>query len=102
MNHGNVSISLVTKLYTELADWWPTLSGPDEYEDEAAFFIRLLKESSDPPPRTVLDLGSGGGIDVLAVLPLGYPKRKPAGQKKRKPFDQVVSDEFFGKHMSAR
>src|SRR2546429_259708 len=40
MNHGNVSISLVTKLYTELADWWPTLSGPDEYEDEAAFFIR--------------------------------------------------------------
>jgi len=65
MNHGNVSISLVTKLYTELADWWPTLSGPDEYEDEAAFFIRLLKESCDPPPRTVLDLGSGSGINAF-------------------------------------
>ena len=48
------------------------------------------------------EFGLPDTFDVLAVLPLGYPKRKPAGQKKRKPFDQVVSDEFFGKHMSAR
>ena len=36
--------------------------------------------------------------DVLAVIPLGYPKRKLGrGRKNRKPFDQVVSSERFGK-----
>ena len=34
--------------------------------------------------------------DVLAVLPLGYPKRKVIGKKKRKPFNEVVSAERFG------
>jgi len=33
---------------------------------------------------------------VIAVLPLGYPKRKVVGNKKRKPFDEVVSGERFG------
>ena len=34
--------------------------------------------------------------DVLAVLPLGYPKRNVIGKKKRKPFTEVVSAEKFG------
>ncbi len=34
--------------------------------------------------------------DVLAVLPLGYPKRKAIGRKRRKPFNEVVSSERFG------
>ncbi|HYL07596.1 MAG TPA: nitroreductase family protein [Candidatus Udaeobacter sp.] len=34
--------------------------------------------------------------DVLAVMPLGYPKRKVIGKKKRKPIDEVVSAERFG------
>jgi nitroreductase len=35
--------------------------------------------------------------DVLAVLPLGYPKRKVGlGKKKRKPLAEVVSSERFG------
>jgi nitroreductase len=34
--------------------------------------------------------------EVIAVLPLGYPRRKVIGRKKRKPFDQVVSAERFG------
>jgi len=34
--------------------------------------------------------------DVIAVLPLGYPRRKVVGKKKRKPFNQVVSAERFG------
>ena len=33
---------------------------------------------------------------VIAVMPLGYPKRKPIGKKKRKPFDEVVSGERYG------
>jgi len=50
------------KLYDELADWWPIMSSPAEYRDEAKFFRRVLRESTNPPPRTVLDLGSGSGI----------------------------------------
>ena len=33
---------------------------------------------------------------VMAVVPLGYPKRRIIGRKKRKPLDQVVSAERFG------
>jgi len=49
------------KLYSELAEWWPTFSAPEEYRDEAAFFARVLTELSDRPPKSVLELGSGGG-----------------------------------------
>jgi len=35
--------------------------------------------------------------DVIAVLPLGYPRRPIGkGKKNRKPFDEVVSHERFG------
>ncbi len=49
------------KLYSELAEWWPIFSTPEEYREEAAFFARVLTESCDPAPRSVLELGSGGG-----------------------------------------
>jgi SAM-dependent methyltransferase len=49
------------RLYSELAEWWPTFSVPEEYREEAAFFARALTETCDSPPRTVLELGSGGG-----------------------------------------
>ncbi|HEY2597400.1 MAG TPA: class I SAM-dependent methyltransferase [Candidatus Dormibacteraeota bacterium] len=49
------------KLYGELAEWWPTFSTPQGYRDEAAFVRRVLLKSSAPSPRTVLELGSGGG-----------------------------------------
>jgi nitroreductase len=40
-------------------------------------------------------------FDVLAVLPFGYPKQKLGlGKKKRKPFDEVVSAERYGTHLS--
>jgi SAM-dependent methyltransferase len=50
-----------TKLYGELAAWWPLLSAPADYAEEAAFYARALIEARDRPPRTVLELGSGGG-----------------------------------------
>ena len=50
-----------TKMYGELAEWWPLLSAPEDYAEEAAFYARTLLEAGDPPPRTVLELGSGGG-----------------------------------------
>ena len=36
---------------------------------------------------------------VVAVMPLGYPKHRVIGKKKRKPFDEVVSGERFGERM---
>lgn len=36
---------------------------------------------------------------VVAVMPLGYPKHRVVGKKKRKPFDDVVSGERFGEPM---
>jgi len=52
---------MVMKLYNELAEFWPQISGPEEYRQEAAVFKRVLTKSSKPAPRTLLELGSGGG-----------------------------------------
>ncbi len=49
------------KLYDELAAWWPMLSAPGDYAEEAAFYQRTLLEACEPPARTLLELGSGGG-----------------------------------------
>jgi trans-aconitate methyltransferase len=48
-------------LYSDLAEWWPLLSAPEEYEEEAAFYSRTLIESCATRPKDVLELGSGGG-----------------------------------------
>ena len=47
------------RLYSELAEWWPLLSAPGDYDEEAGYFRELLVEACNP--RTVLELGSGGG-----------------------------------------
>jgi SAM-dependent methyltransferase len=46
-------------LYGELAGWWPLISPPEGYAEEAAFVAGLLDELA--PGRDVLELGSGGG-----------------------------------------
>jgi SAM-dependent methyltransferase len=51
------------KLYDELAEWWPLFSAPADYAEEAEFFAGLLIKAS--APRTVLELGSGGGNNAL-------------------------------------
>ncbi len=48
------------RLYTDLADWWPLISPPEEYIQEAAHLAAVFG-SAVPPVREVLDLGSGGG-----------------------------------------
>lgn len=48
-------------LYDRLAAWWPLLSPPSEYEEDAELFHRILAEACDSPPETLLELGSGGG-----------------------------------------
>lgn len=48
-------------LYTELADWWPVLSVPEDYAEEAAFYRRAILDACPFTPVTMLELGSGGG-----------------------------------------
>ena len=49
------------KLYTDLAPWWPLLSAPEDYEEEAAFYGQALVDGCSGPLRTLLELGIGGG-----------------------------------------
>jgi SAM-dependent methyltransferase len=49
------------KLYDQFATWWPLLSAPEEYAEEAAIYAGLLVDASDGRPRTLLEIGSGGG-----------------------------------------
>jgi len=55
----------VPKLYHELASWWPLLSPPEDYRDEAEFFRRVLSETGLPPSPTLLELGCGGGSNAF-------------------------------------
>lgn len=49
------------RFYGDLAQWWPLLSPPEEYTDEAAYVVRLLDTAGVPADGAVLELGSGGG-----------------------------------------
>jgi SAM-dependent methyltransferase len=48
------------RFYGDLAPWWPLISAPEEYEEEAAYAEGLLRDA-DGPVTEVLELGSGGG-----------------------------------------
>ena len=52
------------RLYSDLAPWWPLISAPEEYVEEAASAASLLR-TANPPTRTVLELGSGGGNNAF-------------------------------------
>ena len=49
------------RMYNELAEWWPLLSPPAEYAEEAGIYQRALISHAGRPLRTLLELGSGGG-----------------------------------------
>src|SRR5215831_5282157 len=55
------SVPDLPRLYGELASWFHLLSSPPDYAEEADFARGLLMETGKAPPRTVLELGSGGG-----------------------------------------
>jgi trans-aconitate methyltransferase len=48
-------------MYDELAEWWPLISAPEDYAEEAAFFRGVIDTACAGPVREVLELGSGGG-----------------------------------------
>jgi SAM-dependent methyltransferase len=53
------------KLYTSLADWWPLLSPPADYAEDAASYWRIISTAARRPVRTMLELGCGGGNNAL-------------------------------------
>jgi SAM-dependent methyltransferase len=66
------------KMYEGLASWWPLLSAPAGYAEEAAFYGDTLLSACEGPVRSMLELGSGGGnnashlktrFDVVLVEP---------------------------------
>ena len=52
------------RFYGDLAAWWPLISPPEEYAEEAAFAAEVLRSASIPV-REVLELGSGGGHNAV-------------------------------------
>jgi SAM-dependent methyltransferase len=49
------------RMYGDLAPWWPLLSAPADYAEEAGIFLDVLAKALGRAPRTILELGSGGG-----------------------------------------
>ena len=56
------------RLYQDLAAWWPLISPPEEYTEEAAFTGQVLRRAARPV-REVLELGSGGGHCASHLTP---------------------------------
>lgn len=56
-----MKLEVQPRLYTDLAARWPFFSPPLHNLDEAADFIPVLLSAADSPPRTLLELGCGGG-----------------------------------------
>ncbi|KAA0237183.1 class I SAM-dependent methyltransferase [bacterium] len=53
--------SPLPRLYREFAPWFHLLTAPADYAEEAELYTKLAVEACDAPPRTLLELGSGGG-----------------------------------------
>jgi SAM-dependent methyltransferase len=49
------------RLYRDLAEWYPLLTPPEDYAEEAGFYLQVFRDACVRPPRTLLDLGCGGG-----------------------------------------
>lgn len=52
------------KMYDEFASWWPILSPPEDYAEEAAFFWQLFDSMGLPASPSLLELGCGGGSNA--------------------------------------
>jgi SAM-dependent methyltransferase len=48
-------------MYWALADWFHLITAPADYAEEAAFYWRAISDASPTPPRSLLELGAGGG-----------------------------------------
>jgi len=49
------------RLYRDLASWFPILTAPEDYAEEAAIYRKTMVGSGTSPLKTLLEFGSGGG-----------------------------------------
>ncbi len=61
---------MTSRLYADLAPWWPLLSPPEDYAVEARAFLTMLQAATKSPVQSLLELGAGGG-HLASQLPLG-------------------------------
>ena len=52
------------KMYTKLASWWPLISAPPDYEEEATIFKKILTQNCKGI-ENLLELGCGGGNNAF-------------------------------------
>ncbi len=52
-------------LYSTYAEWWPLLSAPEEYIEESKLYTDLILAHCKTKPRTLLEMGSGGGHNAV-------------------------------------
>ncbi len=57
------------RLYGDLAWLWPVMSPPEEYADEAQYWLRQLRSRLPAGRRRVLELGCGGGHFLHQLVP---------------------------------
>jgi SAM-dependent methyltransferase len=59
-------VPITYRFYEDLAAWWPLISPPEDYAEEAAYAASLLASASaSGAAREVLELGSGGGSNAF-------------------------------------
>ena len=49
------------RMYSDLAPWFPLITAPEDYAEEAELVRDLWLVHATAPPRTALELGAGGG-----------------------------------------
>ncbi|MCC7145926.1 MAG: class I SAM-dependent methyltransferase [Phycisphaeraceae bacterium] len=52
------------RMYTDLARYWPIISPPPHYVDQAGYWRRAIRARLGPGRHTVLELGAGGGHNM--------------------------------------
>jgi SAM-dependent methyltransferase len=52
------------RLYEDLAPWWPLLSDPDEYREEAFLYECTLRDAVEGELRSVMEMGCGGANTI--------------------------------------
>lgn len=57
------------RLYGDLAWLWPIMSPPEEYAEEAGYWLRELRSRLPEGKRRVLELGTGGGHFLHQLIP---------------------------------
>jgi SAM-dependent methyltransferase len=87
------------RLYSEFADWYHLLAGPADYPEDARIYLDIITEAAGSAPRTMLELGSGGGNiafhykrGVQATLVDLSPQMLAASQRLNPECEHVVGD----------